>query len=91
MAVKIRIPFIFRKYTGQKKYIDTDSGKLSDILISISRDYPELASRILDKDRGLKGNSMIFLEKRPPRMISDFDTEIKDGETLRILMVTGGG
>jgi hypothetical protein len=91
MAVKIRIPFVFRKYTDQKKYIETGPGKVLDILKNISEDYPRLASKILEKDNSLKRNSMLFLDKKKPRMISDVKTKIKDGETLRILMVTGGG
>jgi hypothetical protein len=91
MSVKIRIPFVFRKYTDQKKYIETGPGKVSDILTNISEDYPGLASKILEEDNSLKGNSMLFLDKKKPRMISDVKTIIKDGETLRILVVTGGG
>ena len=46
---------------------------------------------ILEKNKRLKGNIMLFLDKSPSRMISDINTEIKEGEALRILMVTGGG
>ena len=91
MAVKIKIPFIFRRYAGQKKYIETDAGKISSILIKISEDYPELASKILDKDNNLKGNIMLFLDEKKPRIISDIKTEVKDGDSLKILVVTGGG
>jgi len=91
MVVKIKIPFVLRKDTNQKEYIETDSGKLSGILMNISKLYPEIALKIMAKENKLKEYVMLFLEGENPKFISDNETEIKDGEIIRLIMVVGGG
>ena len=91
MTVMLKIPLILRKYTNQKEYIETDSGKLSDILTNISKQYPELASKILVKENNLREHVMLFSEGENPKIISDNETKIKNGENLRLIMVVGGG
>jgi len=91
MVVRLRIPLVLRKYTGHKEYIETGPGKITDILIDVSKIYPGLASRILEGDNKLKGNTLLFLDKEKPEVISDMGYYIKDGQTIKIIMVTGGG
>ena len=84
MVVKIKIPSTFRRYTDQKKIIETSPGKLDDVLVNISRQYPVLGKKIIEKKGKLKGYIKLFLEEENPRDISNTNIEIKDGDIINI-------
>lgn len=91
MAVKIKIPSTFRRYTDQKKIIEANPGKLNDVLANISKQYPLLGKKIIEKKGKLKGYIKLFLEEENPRDISNTNIEIKDGDIIRLIMIVVGG
>ncbi|MEA1958846.1 MAG: MoaD/ThiS family protein [Chloroflexota bacterium] len=86
MAVKILIPSLLRKYSGDQEAVEVDGGTVRECIDILKGRYPEL-ERWLYKNGKIATYVHIFVNKRK----SCGEDAIKDGDEIKILMATGGG
>jgi len=102
MGVKITLPYYFSKYTEGSDHIQIESGKISEIFQNIKKKYPKLAEKLFDKSGFLNPYFKLFLLNDPNQGVSrqkenvceniaDYNKEIKDNQSLRIVLLVLGG
>jgi molybdopterin converting factor small subunit len=99
LGVKIKIPVFLQKFTGGEKIIETEPGRLWDVLSEVIKRFPELKNRLLNSDGGLKSyvktysvpDSNNFMISKNPKKFLEASDIIKDGETIIIMMPIAGG
>ncbi len=100
MAINIIIPISLQRYTGRKKYIETEPGKLGDVLRDIREDHPLLVDKLLDNKGNIKsyikflvfppGNKSSPLSSKPKEFLKSNDV-IKNDQVIKIILPIAGG
>ena len=90
MSVKIKVPAVFRRYTGDKSTIYASPGSIKSILDEITGVFPGLRSRLMGEDHKLKTHVNILINNR---LISkkDIDIPVTENDTLTIIIAVMGG
>ena len=91
MAVKIKIPISFRRFAGGKKVLSCKPGKISVILEEIFKKYPEIKKKIFNDNKVLISYIVLFLDDQNINHLRKLDTVAKDGQTIKIIPMVGGG
>ena len=99
MSVKIKIPVFLQKFTSGEKIIETEPGRLLDVLSEVIKRFPELKNRLFNSGGVLKSYVKTYsvsnsdnpmISKNPKKFLETSDI-IKDGETIIIMMPIAGG
>jgi hypothetical protein len=91
MSIKIYIPSFLSEIFGGTKEISRNPGKLSNILHSLSEDFPTFKDKFCYQNGKLKEYVTIFLDDK---IVSNDKLEkifIKDDQTIKIYVPLIGG
>lgn len=91
MAVEIKIPITYRKYTDGKKVLESCPGRIRDILEKIMKDHPGLREKLLDENGEFKEHLNIFLNNQIVHIPEGLDTLAEDNDKLIVLLAISGG
>ena len=93
MQVECRFFGPFRDDTGETTVdLETNARTVGDLLAELERSYPSLAERLLDPDGdGLAGSTVVTRAKRDVRHLDGLDTELSDGDVIRLVPSVYGG
>jgi molybdopterin synthase sulfur carrier subunit len=90
MSVTVNIPAYLRAYTDNKETIRVKGKTIKECLNNLLSEYPSLQKMVFDEDGQLHNYVSIFAANEI--VYSDkIDKAIKDGETIHILYIIGGG
>jgi molybdopterin synthase sulfur carrier subunit len=71
---------------------ETDAETVGDLLTELERDYPSLAGRLLTEDgTDTAGSTVVTRNKRHVRQLDGLDTELDDGDVIRLTPSVYGG
>jgi molybdopterin synthase sulfur carrier subunit len=93
MAVKVKVPTLFRKLVGEQAVVEADGGggTLRDVLETIEARYPGFKERVLT-DRGeLHRFVNVYVNDEDVRYLGTLDAEVREGDTVSILPAVAGG
>ena len=91
MPVTVRVPPIWRKYTGRKAELEVEGETVSEALASLTDQWPELRRRLYGPDGQLGQGLSVFLNHESVRHLQDQDTPLADGDRVLILIAMAGG
>ena len=91
MTVNLKIPFPLRESVGGQDSIDSNPGKLIDILRDIGDDYPDFKEKIFNEYYILKSYILLLLDDKVLRNTEIKDIVVKDDQTVRLILAIGGG
>ena len=86
----IKIPTPLRAYTDGQAEITVSGGTISAALNDLVDQYPDLKPHLFNDDE-LRNFVNIFLGDEDVRFLDGLDTEIEDGDKLRIIPSIAGG
>jgi sulfur-carrier protein len=91
MAVRVRIPTIFRGYVDGAAEVEGDGATLGALLQDLERRYPGMTERILTDDGQLHRFVNLYVNDEDVRYMGSLDAEVKEGDTVSILPAVAGG
>jgi hypothetical protein len=100
LAVKIKIPISFQRYTNRKEYVYATSGRLEEILEELKYKYPILGDNLFDGKGNLKSyikflilisEDMVGNISTKPKEFLKSNDKIKDGQVIKIMLPIAGG
>ena len=91
MAVEVRIPTVFRKYTGGESAVSLEPGTLADLVDQLDGRYPGLKDQLLTAEGTLHRFVNVYVNDEDARYLEKLDTKVADGDTVSLLPSVAGG
>jgi hypothetical protein len=91
MCVQVYIPSFLTRYFNGEKIIKCLPGKLSDILESISKKYPEFKNKFYEPNGRLKEYVTLFLEDKIINKCDLASIYVNDNQKIKIYVALIGG
>ena len=91
MAVEVRIPTMFRKFTANEAEIDLEPGTVGDLINQLESRYPGLKQQLVAEDGGLHRYVNVYVNDEDARYLDRLDTKVSDGDTVALLPSVAGG
>ena len=90
MSIVVNLPAYLRPYADDKELVKVKGKTVRECLDDLFKKYPGLKKLVLDEDGQLHIYVSIFAANEI--VYSDqLDKEVKDGDTIHILYIIGGG
>jgi len=89
--VKVWLPSILRSSTGGESWLSLTAGTVHEVLEGLIETYPDLRTHLIDQMGSLHSFVAIFRNDENIRDLRFLDTELNDGDELRILPAVAGG
>jgi len=86
----IKVPTPLRAYTSGEATIDVSGGTVGEALNSLVEQHPDLKPHLFNEDV-LRNFVNIFLGDEDVRFLDGLDTQIDEGDKLRIIPSIAGG
>lgn len=90
MAVTVSIPTQLRAVTGGDAEAEVGAGTVGEVLDALFERYEELRDRICE-DGDLRRFVNVYVGGEDIRFLSGLDTEVSDGDEVKILPAVAGG
>jgi sulfur-carrier protein len=92
MAVKVKVPTLFRKLVGGQAVVEANGGgTLRDVLETIDARYPGFKERILTGGGELHRFVNVYVNEEDVRYLGALDAGVREGDTVSILPAVAGG
>ena len=91
MAVEVRIPTVFRKYTQGRSLVEVEGGTLSDVIEQLNTTFPGFKEQVLTESGDLHRFVNVYLNDEDVRYLEKLGTKVSDGDTVSLLPSVAGG
>ncbi|MDQ3981343.1 MAG: MoaD family protein [Actinomycetota bacterium] len=91
MAVSVRIPTVFRKFTNNEGVVEVEPGTISAIVDQLDGRYPGLKSQLITDGGELHRFVNVYVNDEDARYLDKLDTEVAEGDTVSLLPSVAGG
>ncbi|MGQ9730212.1 MAG: MoaD/ThiS family protein [Candidatus Zipacnadales bacterium] len=91
MAVIVRIPPYWRRFTDRKAEVMTEGETVGQVLANIGRQYPDLQERLFTNTGELATNVSLFLNRESVARQEGLQTPVAAGDVLMIVLAIAGG
>ena len=91
MAVEVKIPTVFRKFTDQQATVQVEAGTIGDVISRLNERFPMLRSQLLTEDGEIHRFVNIYLNDEDVRYLDKLATPASDGDTIALLPSVAGG
>jgi sulfur-carrier protein len=92
VAVEVRIPTVFRKYTNQQAIVELEPGTIADLVERLEDRFPGMRGQLLTGDGDLHRFVNVYLNDEDVRYLDKLDTKASEGDVVSLLpSVAGGG
>ena len=91
MAVEVRIPTVFRKFTDNQASVELEPGTLTDLVDQLEQRFPGMRDQLLTEDGQLHRFVNVYVNDEDARYLEKLDTKVSDGDTVSLLPSVAGG
>ena len=91
MAVEMRIPTLFRKFTQEQSTVELEAGTLADLFEQLEERYPGVKGQLLASESELHRFVNVYVNDEDVRYLEKLDTKVADGDTVSLLPSVAGG
>jgi MoaD family protein len=91
MAVTVKIPTVFRKFTNNESSTEVAPGSIADVIDELESRYPGLQEQLLTSDGELHRFVNVYVNDEDARYLEKLDTKVGEGDTVSILPSVAGG
>lgn len=91
MAVEVRIPTVFRRFTGDSSVIEVEPGTIAQVIEQLDVKHPGLKEQLMGEDGELHRFVNIYVNDEDARYLEKLDTEVQAGDTVSLLPSVAGG
>ena len=91
MAVEVRIPTVFRKFTEGQSVVEVEPGTISDLVGQLEKRYPGLRGQLLTENGDLHRFVNVYVNDEDARYLDKLSTKVDEGDTVSLLPSVAGG
>ncbi len=90
MGVKIEIPSFLRSFTHDTEIIEVKGNTIGECLNQLAKQFPDIRNMLFSKDGSLFDHVIVSVnsENAYPEQLAK---AVKDGDTIHIIFIIGGG
>ena len=91
MAVEVKIPTVFRKFTGNEATVELEPGTIADLIDQIDSRYPGFKGQLIADDGQLHRFVNVYVNDEDARYLEKLDTKVGEGDKVSLLPSVAGG
>ena len=91
MAVEVKIPTVFRKFTSNEATVELDPGTIGELIDQLGERYPGLKDQLLADDGQLHRFVNVYVNDEDARYLDKLDTKVSEGDKVSLLPSVAGG
>ncbi|MDQ3964131.1 MAG: MoaD family protein [Actinomycetota bacterium] len=91
MPVEVRIPTVFRRFTGDASVIEVDPGTIAQVIDQLDARHPGLKDQLMGEDGELHRFVNVYVNDEDARYLQKLDTQVRAGDTVSLLPSVAGG
>ena len=91
MPVEVRIPTVFRRYTGNESVVSVEGSTIGELLEQIEARYPGFKEQLMSEDGQLHRFVNVYVNDEDARYLDKLDTKVSEGDTVSLLPSVAGG
>ena len=91
MAVEVKIPTVFRKFTGNEATVELEPGTIADLLDQLESRYPGFKEQLMASDGQLHRFVNVYVNDEDARYLEKLDTKVGEGDKVSLLPSVAGG
>lgn len=91
MAVEVKIPTVFRKFTGNEATVELEPGTIADLIDQIDARYPGFKDQLIASDGQLHRFVNVYVNDEDARYLEKLDTKVGEGDKVSLLPSVAGG
>ncbi len=91
MTAEVRIPTVFRKFTGGASAVEVSPGTVRDVIDQLNDRFPGLKGQMITPDGGLHRFVNVYVNDEDVRYLDALDTKVDEGEIVSVLPSVAGG
>ncbi len=91
MAVEVKIPTVFRKFTSNEATVELDPGTIAELIDQLGERYPGLKDQLLADDGQLHRFVNVYVNDEDARYLDKLDTKVSEGDKVSLLPSVAGG
>ncbi|MQA99930.1 MAG: MoaD family protein [Actinobacteria bacterium] len=91
MAVEVRIPTVFRRFTDGAPTESVEPGTLRDVIGELGSRYPNFEEQVLTDEGELHRFVNVYINDEDVRYLEKLETKVGDGDVVSLLPSVAGG
>jgi sulfur-carrier protein len=91
VAVEVRIPTVFRKFTEGDAVVELEPGTVADIIDQLDSRYPGMRQQLMTDEGDLHRFVNIYVNDEDARYLEKLDTKVSEGDKVALLPSVAGG
>lgn len=91
MAVEVRIPTVFRKFTDGRSTVELEAGTIADVVDQLEARHPGMREQLLTPEGELRRFVNVYVNDEDSRYLEKLETKVVDGDTVSLLPSVAGG
>ena len=91
MAVQVRIPTVFRKFTANETVVEVAGGTIADVIDQLDARHPGLKEQLITAEGELHRFVNVYVNDEDARYLEKLDTKVSEGDTVSLLPSVAGG
>lgn len=91
MAVEVRIPTVFRKFTGGEASAEVQPGTLGTMIDELGERYPGFREQVMTEQGELHRYVNVYVNDEDARYLGKLETPLSEGDVVSLLPSVAGG
>jgi molybdopterin synthase sulfur carrier subunit len=91
VAVEVRIPTVFRKFTEGDAVIELEPGTVADLIDQLDDRYPGMKQQLMTDQGELHRFVNVYVNDEDARYLEKLDTKVAEGDKVALLPSVAGG
>jgi len=91
VAVQVRIPTVFRKFTGGDSTAEVEPGTLGTMIDQLGSKYPGFREQVMTDEGELHRYVNVYVNDEDARYLGKLETPLSDGDVVSLLPSVAGG
>jgi sulfur-carrier protein len=90
-GLKVNVPTPLRPYAGGNAAVEVSGKNVSDALVSLTQQYPELKKQLFTDDGKLRAFVNVYVNDEDIRYLEKENTTLQPGDNISIVPSIAGG
>lgn len=91
MAVEVKIPTVFRKFTNNESTVSLEPGTIGQLIDQLDRRYPGFKDQVMTSDGELHRFVNVYVNDEDARYLEKLETKVSEGDKVALLPSVAGG
>jgi MoaD family protein len=91
VSVRVKVPTIMRRHTGDQAVVEGAGSTVSEVLTDLDSRHHGMLASVVDDDGALRRFVNVYVNDEDVRYLGGLETEVGDGDVVSILPAVAGG